>query len=137
MTQSNTSSFDFLSNSVDFNNINLIKGRYYNQTPNNSKYYMKNNERQNKFQQNYSQSQYLRDYYSNHKIPNKNNIISTKTFNNMNYNINYSELSSRASVQSLNINNHKYFDKYNNKFNTIYNNYESNNIRIKMKEEAN
>ena len=118
MTQSNTSSFDFLSNSVDFNiitfralsyreqnknvndgflkehfvffysnftkiskfliaqicrfnqvkcNINLIKGRYYNQTPNNSKYNMKNNERQNNFQQNYSQSQYLRDYYSNHK----------------------------------------------------------------------
>ena len=126
ITKSNTSSFDFLSNSVEFNNINLIRGLYYNQTPNNSIYYMKNNERYNKFQQNYSQSQYLRDYYSNKKTSNKNFINSTKTFNNMN-NINYSELSSRASVQSLNINN---------KFNIINNNYR-NNMHIKMKEDSN
>ncbi len=125
ITKSNTSSFDFLSNSVEFNNINLIRGLYYNQTPNNSIYYMKNNERYNKFQQNYSQ-QYLRDYYSNKKTSNKNFINSTKTFNNMN-NINYSELSSRASVQSLNINN---------KFNIINNNYR-NNMHIKMKEDSN
>ena len=126
ITKSNTSSFDFLSNSVEFNNINLIRGLYYNQTPNNSIYYMKNNERYNKFQQNYSQSQYLRDYYSNKKTSNKNFINSTKTFNNMN-NINYSELSCRASVQSLNINN---------KFNIINNNYR-NNMHIKMKEDSN
>ena len=140
MTESNTSSFDFLSNSVDFNNINLIRGLYYTQTPNNSIYYnsnyMKNNKRYNKFQQNYSQSQYLRDYYSNRKPSNKNFINSTKTFNNMNNNINYSELSSRASVQSLNINNHTKYDNYNNKFNTINNNYR-NNIHIKMRDESN
>ena len=136
MTESNTSSLDFLSNSVDFNNINLIRGLYYAQTPNNSIYYMKNNERYNKFQQNYSQSQYLRDYYSNRKLSNKNNINSKKTFNNKNNNINYSELSSRTSFQSLNINNHKNFDNYNNKFNTINNNFRS-NMHIKMKEEQN
>ena len=136
MTESNTSSLDFLSNSVDFNNINLIRGLYYAQTPNNSIYYMKNNERYNKFQQNYSQSQYLRDYYSNRKLSNKNNINSKKTFNNQNNNINYSELSSRTSFQSLNINNHKNFDNYNNKFNTINNNFRS-NMHIKMKEEQN
>ena len=136
MTESNTSSLDFLSNSVDFNNINLIRGLYYAQTPNNSIYYMKNNERYNKFQQNYSQSQYLRAYYSNRKLSNKNNINSKKTFNNKNNNINYSELSSRTSFQSLNINNHKNFDNYNNKFNTINNNFRS-NMHIKMKEEQN
>ena len=136
MTESNTSSLDFLSNSVDFNNINLIRGLYYAQTPNNSIYYMKNNERYNKFQQNYSQSQYLRAYYSNRKLSNKNNINSTKAFNNMSNNINYSELSSRTSFQSLNINNHKNFDNYNNKFNTLNNDYRS-NIHIKMKEEQN
>ena len=135
-TESNTSSLDFLSNSVDFNNINLIRGLYYAQTPNNSIYYMKNNERYNKFQQNYSQSQYLRAYYSNRKLSNKNNINSTKAFNNMSNNINYSELSSRTSFQSLNINNHKNFDNYNNKFNTLNNDYRS-NIHIKMKEEQN
>ena len=136
MTESYTSSLDFLSNSVDFNNINLIRGLYYAQTPNNSIYYMKNNERYNKFQQNYSQSQYLRAYYSNRKLSNKNNINSIKAFNNMKNNINYSELSSRTSFQSLNINNHKNFDNYKNKFNTINNNYRS-NIHIKMKEEQN
>ena len=140
MTGSNTSSFDFISNSVDFNNINLIRGLYYNQTPNNSIYYnsnyIKNGKRYNKFQQNYSQSQqYLRDYYSNRKPSNKNFLNSTKTFNNMNYNINYSELSSRASIQSLNNNNHIKFDNYNNKFNTINSNFR-NNIHIKMKEDA-
>ena len=136
MTESYTSSLDFLSNSVDFNNINLIRGLYYAQTPNNSIYYMKNNERYNKFQQKYSQSQYLRAYYSNRKLSNKNNINSIKAFNNMKNNINYSELSSRTSFQSLNINNHKNFDNYKNKFNTINNNYRS-NIHIKMKEEQN
>ena len=54
----------------------------------------------------------------------------------MNNNINYSELSSRASVQSLNINNHTKYDNYNNKFNTINNNYR-NNIHIKMRDESN
>ena len=108
MTNSNTSSFDFHSNSVDFNNINLIKGMYYSQTPNNSIYYnsnyFKNNKRYNKFQHSYSQTQFLQDYYSNRNQSNKNFIYSAKTFNNMNNNINYSELSSTASVQSLNIN---------------------------------
>ena len=63
ITQSNTSSFDFHSNSVDLKNANLMKGIYYCQTPNNSIYYnqnyLKNNCRYNKFQQNYSQSQYF------------------------------------------------------------------------------
>ena len=140
ITNSNTSSFDFHSNSVDFNNIDLIKELYYNQTPNNSIYYnsnfFKNNKRYNKFQQNYSQSQYLRDYYSNRNQSNKNYIYSAKTFNNMDNNINYSELSSRASVQSLNINNNAKFDYNYNKYNTI-NNYYPNNMHIKMKEEQN
>ena len=131
MTGSNTSSLDFHSNSFDLNNINLIRGLYYNQTPNNSLYYnknyCKNDKRYNKFQQNYSQSQYLRDYYSNRKNLNKNNINITKTFNNMNNNINFSELSSRTSYQSLNINNNKY--------NTI-NNYR-NNMNIKIKDDFN
>ena len=136
MTNSNTSSLDFHSNSVDFNNMNLIKGMYYSQTPNNSIYYnsnyFKNNKRYNKFQQNYSQTQYLRDYYSNRNQSNKNFIYSAKTFNNMDNNINYSELSSRASVQSLNINNNYNYNKYN----TI-NNYYQNNMPIKIKEEQN
>lgn len=140
MTKSNTSSFDFHSNSVDFNNIDLIKELYYNQTPNNSFYYnsnyFKNNKRYNKFHQNYSQSQYLRDYYSNRNQSNKNCIYSTKTFNNIDNNINYSELSSRASVQSLNLNNNQKYDYNYNKYNTI-NNYYQNNMRIKMKEEQN
>ncbi len=138
MTGSNTSSIDFHSNSFELNNINLIRGLYYNQTPNNSLFYnsnyFTNYKRYNKFQQNYSQSQYLREYYSNRKPTNKNNINSTKTFNDMNNNINFSELSSRASVQSLN--NIK-FDN-NNKYNTI-NNYRNNmyNMRIKMKDDIN
>ena len=136
MTNSNTSSFDFHSNSVDFNNIDLIKGMYYSQTPNNSIYYnskyFKNNKRYNKFQDNYSQSKYLRDYYSNRNQSNKNYIYSAKTFNNMDNNINYSELSSRASVQSLNNNNNYNYNKYN----TI-NNYYQNNMGIKMKDEQN
>ena len=138
MTGSNTSSIDFHSNSFELNNINLIRGLYYNQTPNNSLFYnsnyFTNYKRYNKFQQNYSQSQYLREYYSNRKPMNKNNINSTKTFNDMNNNINFSELSSRASVQSLN--NIK-FDN-NNKYNTI-NNYNNNmfNMRIKMKDDIN
>ena len=140
ITNSNTSSFDFHSNSVDFNNIDLIKELYYNQTPNNSIYYnsnfFKNNKRYNKFQQNYSQSQYLRDYYSNRNQSNKNYIYSAKTFNNMDNNINYSELSSRASVQSLNINNNAKFDYNYNKYNTI-NNYYPNNMHIKIKEDQN
>jgi hypothetical protein len=57
----------------------------------------------------------------------------------MNNNINFSELSSRASVQSLNTNNIN-FDKYNNnnKYNTI-NNYRNNmyNMRTKMKDDIN
>ena len=134
MTNSNTSSFDFHSNSVDFNNINLMKGMYYSQTPNNTIYYnsnyFKNNKRYNKFQDNYSQSQYLRDYYSNRNQSNKNYIYSAKTFNNMDNNINYNELS-RASVQSLNINNNY------NKYNTINNYYHQNNMRTKMRDEQN
>ena len=128
MTCSNTSSIDIHSNSFELNNINLIRGLYYTQTPNNSLYYNSNyfkNDRYNKFQQNYSQSQYLRDYYSNSKPFNKNNINIAKTFNNMNNNINFSELSSRASVQSLN----------NNKYNTI-NNYR-NNMHLKIKDDIN
>ena len=96
MTGSNTSSIDFHSNSFELNNINLIRGLYYNQTPNNSLFYnsnyFTNYKRYNKFQQNYSQSQYLREYYSNRKPMNKNNINSTKTFNDMNNNINFSEI---------------------------------------------
>ena len=128
MTQSNTSSFDYHSNSVDLNNLNLIKGFYYNQTPNNSIYYnkniYKNNSRYNKFQQNYSQSQYLQDYYSNGRYIN-NNIFNKTNYNNMNT-INYSELS-RNSVQSLNIHNNKRF---------IYNNY-INNMKTKIREDSN
>ena len=36
ITNSNTSSIDFHSNSFDLNDINLIRGLYYTQTPNNS-----------------------------------------------------------------------------------------------------
>ena len=111
--ESNLSSFDFHSNSVDLkNNMNLMRGLYYNQTPNNSIYYnskfYKNNKRYNKFQQNMN---YM------------NNI------NNIN-NINFSELSSRTSVQSLKKNNYNY---YNSNINFCNNN----NIHIKMKDEAN
>ena len=142
ITNSNTSSIDFHSNSFDLNDINLIRGLYYTQTPNNSIYYnsnyFKNNKRYNKFQQNYSQSQYIKECYNNKRPINKNIINSTKTFNEMNNNINFSELSSRASVQSLNTNNIN-FDKYNNnKYNTI-NNYRNNmyNMRTKMKDDIN
>ena len=117
MTQSITSSFDFHSNSVELNNINLARGIYYNQTPNNSIYYnknyLKNNSRYNKFQQDYSQSQNLQDY-----------INKTRTFNNMN-NINFNEL-------SLNINNNR--NIYNN-FNKTNSNY-FHNIRTKLREES-
>jgi hypothetical protein len=62
----------------------------------------------------------------------------TNTFNNMNNNINFSELSSRTSVQSLNKNNNAKFDNnnYYNKYNTINNNYR-NNIHLKMRDDAN
>lgn len=135
MTQSNTSSFEIHSNSFDLNNINKLNGFYY-KTPNNSLYYnqkyYKNNSRYNKFQQNYSQSQYLQGYYLNGRYIN--NIYDrTKTFNNMN-NINFSELSSRNSVQSLNIHNNKRFI-YNN-YNKLNNNY-INNMKTKMREDSN
>ena len=136
ITQSNTSSFDFHSNSVDLKNANLMKGIYYCQTPNNSIYYnqnyLKNNSRYNKFQQNYSQSQYLQDYYSKGKVLNNEFFNKTKTFSNMN-NINFSELSSRNSIQSLNINNKRFM--YNN-FNTMGNNF-INNMKTKMREDSN
>ena len=135
MTQSNTSSFDFHSNSLDFNNINLIKGLYYCQTPNNSIYYnqkyMNNNSRYNKFQQNYSQSQYFKDFYSNCKALNNEYINKTKTFININNN-NFSELSSRNSIQSLNINNKRFIP---NNFN-IKNNY-INNVKNNRREDSN
>ena len=89
--ESNISSFDFHSNSVDLkNNINSIKG-FYNQTPNNSIYYnskfYKNNKRYNKFQQNYSQSLYTK-LNKNNKI----DIYNTYStyYNNTNKNINES-----------------------------------------------
>jgi len=127
--ESNVSSFDFHSNSVDLkNNMNLIKGLYYNQTPNNSIYYnskyYKNNKRYNKFQQNYSQS-----LYTNLNKNDINNPINN--INNIN-NINFSELSSRASFQSLNKN-----KKYNNYYNSKFNYCNNHNIHIKMKDEAN
>ena len=135
VTQSNTSSFDFHSNSLDFNNINLIKGLYYCQTPNNSIYYnqkyMNNNSRYNKFQQNYSQSQYFKDFYSNCKALNNEYINKTKTFININNN-NFSELSSRNSIQSLNINNKRFIP---NNFN-INNNY-INNVKNNRREDSN
>ena len=127
--ESNLSSFDFHSNSVDLkNNMNLIKGLYYNQTPNNSIYYnskyYKNNKRYNKFQQNYSQSLYT--------TLNKNDIHNQiNNINNIN-NINFSELSSHASFQSLN-KNKKYNNYYNNKFNYCNNH----NIHIKIRDETN
>ena len=127
--ESNLSSFDFHSNSVDLkNNMNLIKGLYYNQTPNNSIYYnskyYKNNKRYNKFQQNYSQSLYT--------TLNKNDINNQmNNINNIN-NINFSELSSRASFQSLNKN-----KKYNNYYKSKFNYCNNHNIHIKMKDEAN
>ena len=127
--ESNVSSFDFHSNSVDLkNNMNLIKGLYYNQTPNNSIYYnskyYKNNKRYNKFQQNYSQSLYT--------TLNKNDINNPiNNINNIN-NINFSELSSRASFQSLNKN-----KKYNNYYNSKFNYCNNHNIHIKMKDESN
>ena len=127
--ESNISSFDFHSNSVDLkNSMNLIKGLYYNQTPNNSIYYnskyYKNNKRYNKFQQNYSQSLYT--------TLNKNDINNPiNNINNIN-NINFSELSSRASFQSLNKN-----KKYNNYYNSKFNYCNNHNIHIKMKDEAN
>ena len=87
--ESNISSFDFHSNSVDLkNNMNIIRGLYYNQTPNNSIYYnskyYKNNKRYNKFQQNYSQS-----LYSKMK-KNKNDIMNNYTNYYSNKNINES-----------------------------------------------
>ena len=139
MTQSNTSSFDFHSNSVDFNNINLIKELYYCQTPNNSIYYNqyylnKNNSRYNKFQQNYSQSLYLQDYYKNGKILNNEYFNKRKNFNDIN-SINFSELNTRNSIQSVNINNNRFI--YNN-FNNLTNNYINlNNIKTKINEDIN
>ena len=139
MTQSNTSSFDFHSNSVDFKNINLIKELYYNQTPNNSIYYNqhylnKNNSRYNKFQQNYSQSLNLQDYYKNGKLLNNEYFNKRKNFNDMN-NINFSELNSRNSIQSVNINNNRFI--YNN-FNNLTNNYINiNNLKTKINEDIN
>ena len=131
ITQSNTSSFDFHSNSVDLNNINLITGLYYCQTPNNSIYYnqnyMNNNSRYNKFQQNYSQSQYFKDFYLNSKKLNSEYINKTNTFTNMNNN-NFSELSSRNSIQSLNINNKRCIPN-NFKINNNFINGMKNNIR--------
>jgi len=127
--ESNISSFDFHSNSVDLkNNMNIIRGLYYNQTPNNSIYYnskyYKNNKRYNKFQQNYSQSLYT--------TLNKNDIHNQiNNINNIN-NINFSELSSHASFQSLN-KNKKYNNYYNNKFNYCNNQ----NIHIKIRDETN
>ena len=127
--ESNISSFDFHSNSVDLkNNMNIIRGLYYNQTPNNSIYYnskyYKNNKRYNKFQQNYSQSLYT--------TLNKNDIHNQiNNINNIN-NINFSELSSHASFQSLN-KNKKYNNYYNNKFNYCNNH----NIHIKIRDETN
>ena len=136
ITHSNTSSFDFHSNSVELNNANLMKGVYYCQTPNNSIYYnqnyLKNNGRYNKFQQNYSQSQYIQDYYTKGTILNNDYFNKTKTFSNMN-NINFSELSPRNSIQSLNINNKRFM--YNN-FNKMGNNY-INNMKIKLREDSN
>ena len=86
---SNISSFDFHSNSVDLkNNMNLIKGLYYNQTPNNSIYnkskFYKNSKRYNKFQQNYSQSLYSK------LNKNKNDIMNNYTNYYSNKNINES-----------------------------------------------
>ena len=139
MTQSNTSSFDFHSNSVDFNNINLIKELYYCQTPNNSIYYNqyylnKNNSRYNKFQQNYSQSLYLQDYYKNGKILNNEYFNKRKNFNDIN-SINFSELNTRNSIQSVNINNNRFI--YNN-FNNLTNNYINiNNLKTKINEDIN
>ena len=117
------------SNSVDLkNNMNIIRGLYYNQTPNNSIYYnskyYKNNKRYNKFQQNYSQTLYT--------TLNKNDIHNQiNNMNNIN-NINFSELSSHASFQSLN-KNKKYNTYYNNKFNYCNNH----NIHIKIRDETN
>ena len=127
--ESNISSLDFHSNSVDLkNNMNIIRGLYYNQTPNNSIYYnskyYKNNKRYNKFQQNYSQTLYT--------TLNKNDIHNQiNNINNIN-NINFSELSSHASFQSLN-KNKKYNNYYNNKFNYCNNQ----NIHIKIRDETN
>ena len=127
--ESNISSFDFHSNSVDLkNNMNLIRGLYYNQTPNNSIYYnsiyYKNNKRYNKFQQNYSQSLYT--------TLNKNDINNQiNNFNNINT-INFSELSSRTSIQSLNKNRN-----YNNYYKSKFNYCNNHNIKIKTKDEAN
>ena len=84
---SNISSFDFHSNSVDLkNNMNLIKGFYYNQTPNNSIYnnskFNKNSKRYNKFQQNYSQSLYSKMNKNKKDIMNNyTNYYSTKNIN--------------------------------------------------------
>ena len=120
---SNLSSFDFHSNSVDLkNNMNLIHGFYYNQTPNNSIYYnskyYKNNKRYNKFQQNYSQSLFT--------TLNKNDLHKMNNINTINNNnINFSELSSRNSIHSLNMNKN-YNTYYNSKFNFCNNNLNKN-----------
>ena len=108
--------------------MNLIRGLYYNQTPNNSIYYnskyYKNNKRYNKFQQNYSQSLYT--------TLNKNDINNQmNNFNNINT-INFSELSSRTSIQSLNKNRN-----YNNYYKSKFNYCNNHNIKIKTKDEAN
>ena len=133
---SNISSFDFHSNSVDFNNLNLMKEFHYGQASNNSNYYnknyFKNNTRYNKFQQDYCQN--LRDYYSNGKIMGDNYIDKTKTFTtNINNNINFSEASSINSYQSLNIPNNRHI---------LYHNYHTKNnyirdMKSKIKEDSN
>jgi len=68
--------------------MNLIKGLYYNQTPNNSIYnkskFYKNSKRYNKFQQNYSQSLYSK------LNKNKNDIMNNYTNYYSNKNINES-----------------------------------------------
>lgn len=136
MAESNPSSFDLHSNSVELNKIDLIRGFYYNQTPNNSIYYnsnyIRNNNRFSQFQQNYSQSQYLHNFYPNRNPLNKNNLNNTNTFNNINNNINFSELSSTASVQSLKINNNKRFVNYSNNYNTINSNYRNKSYNNKL-----
>ena len=136
MAESNPSSFDLHSNSVELNKIDLIRGFYYNQTPNNSIYYnsnyIRNNNRFSQFQQNYSQSQYLHNFSPNRNPLNKNNLNNINTFNNINNNINFSELSSTASVQSLKINNNKRFVNYSNNYNTINSNYRNKSYNNKL-----
>jgi len=59
--------------------MNLIKGLYYNQTPNNSIYnkskFYKNSKRYNKFQQNYSQSLYSKLNKNKNSTKNKSECL--------------------------------------------------------------